>query len=279
MPDRITANLRRVERSGEVAMLAMTMGSWIEELLNNSRRRYEYMQGLNSAATVGKQKVCVSRKGILPVGSKVLNHVTNNKAGAPVLEIEFTGEVGTGTGPTSEWFSLLVEELKQFQRPVLFRNNVPQAFLFPTPIMFDVTNLDFASLDVSPPTTSASNSVVQSLAPTAATDRMQWSLSRGQPSVHQRGAQNSGREVLIMVAPSDIGDDGCTSDESRVLKYFRMLGQLVGKAIIDQRLIELRLHPIFWRLAIAQDPLVCLETDLQQIDPLMASSLEKLCQL
>ena len=57
-----------------------------------------------------RQKVCVSRSYILDSATKVMEMYSNQKS---VLEVEYFGEVGTGLGPTLEFYTLLSHELQK----------------------------------------------------------------------------------------------------------------------------------------------------------------------
>ncbi|KAM0853504.1 hypothetical protein ACQ4PT_051008 [Festuca glaucescens] len=80
--------------------------------------RLQQQQGDNSSATerevrVGRlqrQKVRVSRNRILDSAAKVMEMFSTQKA---VLEVEYFGEVGTGLGPTLEFYTLLSHDLQR----------------------------------------------------------------------------------------------------------------------------------------------------------------------
>lgn len=57
-----------------------------------------------------RQKVRVSRNRILDSAAKVMEMFSNQKA---LLEVEYFGEVGTGLGPTLEFYTLLSRELQR----------------------------------------------------------------------------------------------------------------------------------------------------------------------
>eukprot|EP00300_Choanocystis_sp_HF-7_P009738 c16608_g1_i1.p1 GENE.c16608_g1_i1~~c16608_g1_i1.p1 ORF type:complete len:1572 (+),score=317.42 c16608_g1_i1:1741-6456(+) len=61
-------------------------------------------------ARIQRQKVRVNRTKILESAMKVMNLYASSKA---MLEIEFFDEVGTGTGPTMEFFTLVANKLKE----------------------------------------------------------------------------------------------------------------------------------------------------------------------
>ena len=57
-----------------------------------------------------RQKVCVPRSGLLDSAAKVMEMYSNQKT---VPEVEYFGEVGTGLGPTLEFYTLLSHELQK----------------------------------------------------------------------------------------------------------------------------------------------------------------------
>ncbi|KAM0853505.1 hypothetical protein ACQ4PT_051008 [Festuca glaucescens] len=86
--------------------------------LSQALNRLQQQQGDNSSATerevrVGRlqrQKVRVSRNRILDSAAKVMEMFSTQKA---VLEVEYFGEVGTGLGPTLEFYTLLSHDLQR----------------------------------------------------------------------------------------------------------------------------------------------------------------------
>ncbi|VAH25388.1 unnamed protein product [Triticum turgidum subsp. durum] len=87
--------------------------------LSRALNRLQQQQGdNNSSATerevrigrLQRQKVRVSRNRILDSAAKVMEMFSNQKA---VLEVEYFGEVGTGLGPTLEFYTLLSHDLQR----------------------------------------------------------------------------------------------------------------------------------------------------------------------
>ncbi|CAE7455503.1 unnamed protein product, partial [Symbiodinium pilosum] len=128
-------------------------------------------------------------------------------AGNALLEIEYAGEVGTGSGPTLEFYAQVAENLRTLQ-PQLFRTSTPGGMLFPQP--YDP----------------------------------HW-LRRAEDQAAQQ-----------------------------ILERFRLLGQVVAKCIIDNRLVDVQLHPAFWRSVLGTAPLS--QQWLRSVDPELYSSLENI---
>lgn len=117
------------------------------------------------------------------------------------------GEVGTGSGPTLEFYAQVADILKTSE-PRLFRPGVPMGTLFPEP----------------------------------------WD-------------------------PAWLGR-GDSVQASQILERFRLLGHVVAKCMLDGRLVDLQLHPLFWHACLGEGPLA--ERSLRDIDPTLWSSLEGL---
>jgi E3 ubiquitin-protein ligase TRIP12 len=126
-----------------------------------------------------------------------------------ILEVEYIGEVGTGSGPTLEFYAQVAEILRTSE-PRLFREGVPGGMLFPQP--YDP----------------------------------EW--------------LQAGREQ----AP-------------QILERFRLLGQIVAKCILDNRLVDLQLHPFFWRSVLGNGPFS--HQSLRDIDAALYSSMQDMREM
>ncbi|CAK0909333.1 unnamed protein product, partial [Prorocentrum cordatum] len=149
------------------------------------------LEGEVAVASVPRQKVRISRQHILESAIKVMDLYA---AGSTILEVEYSGEVGTGLGPTLEFYAQVVELLRASE-PRLFRQSAPLGLLFPEP--------------------------------------------------H---------------APVTSPGGDC-----QVLAMFRLLGQLVAKCMLDGRLVDLRLHPLFWRMVLGGESVS--RCALRDVDP------------
>jgi E3 ubiquitin-protein ligase TRIP12 len=77
----------------------------------------QHLQGSNSARNteirigrIQRQKVRISRERLLDSALKVMELYGKSKA---ILEVEYFGEVGTGLGPTLEFYTLVSQELQR----------------------------------------------------------------------------------------------------------------------------------------------------------------------
>ncbi|OMJ81252.1 hypothetical protein SteCoe_18308 [Stentor coeruleus] len=135
-------------------MLAMVGGmapDWIKALplhsphLFNFSQRFEFFRSLafgggrslyfysqtkkNFSVRMLRQKAMVPRQGILEAGKKILSDPGLLRFG--VLEFDFEGEEGTGTGPTLEFYTMISEEIRKLD---IWRDSGEKNGLFPGPL-------------------------------------------------------------------------------------------------------------------------------------------------
>lgn len=84
---------------------------------------------------IGKQKVKIHRESLIQDASKVMQTLQKRS----LLEIEYHDEVGTGLGPTLEFYSLLSQQLRADSS--LWRDKVADNSLFPRPVQGDATEV------------------------------------------------------------------------------------------------------------------------------------------
>jgi len=127
-------------------------------------------------------------------------------ASSAILEVEYVGEVGTGSGPTLEFYAQVADILRSFE-PRLFRIDTPNGLLFPEP------------------------------------QDPAW-LAQG------------------------------SAQATSILEGFRLLGQTVAKCILDNRLVDIQLHPFFWRAVLRRGPFS--RDSLREVDAELFRSLQEL---
>jgi E3 ubiquitin-protein ligase TRIP12 len=169
-----------------------------------------------------RQKVRVSRNRILDSAAKVMEMFSSQRA---VLEVEYFGEVGTGLGPTLEFYTLLSHELQSAQLG-LWRSTTPYDSGLQID-MNDVINLD--------PEDGSSG---KKLSPDLPGD---------------------GRHLIqapLGLFPRPWPPKADASEGSRffkVLEYFRLIGQVTAKVLQDGRLLDLPLSTAFYKLILGQE--------------------------
>ncbi|PIN19161.1 putative ubiquitin fusion degradation protein [Handroanthus impetiginosus] len=165
-----------------------------------------------------RQKVRVSRNRILDSAAKVMEMYSSQKA---VLEVEYFGEVGTGLGPTLEFYTLLSHDIQKTGLG-MWRSSSPVGR---TSMDIDIDGkLDMEAHGVA---------VISS----ASGDR---------DIIH----------VPLGLFPRPWPPSADTSDGSqfsKVIGYFRLLGQVMAKALQDGRLLDLPLSAAFYKLLLGQE--------------------------
>merc|ERR1719355_536707 len=96
----------------------------------HSQEAQRRLEGEVAVASIPRQKVRISRQRILESAVKVMNLYG---AGSAILEVEYVGEVGTGSGPTLEFYAQVADILRNAE-PRVFRTGVPMGMLFPEPM-------------------------------------------------------------------------------------------------------------------------------------------------
>ncbi|QRV73957.1 HECT-domain (ubiquitin-transferase) [Ceratobasidium sp. AG-Ba] len=153
-----------------------------------------------------RQKVRISRHHILESAAKVLELYGSSSS---VLEVEYFEEVGTGLGPTLEFYSLVSKEF-------------------------------------------------------ARRDLKMW--RDADASVEGPYVQ---RPLGLFPAPE--AKEGAKSRT----RLFTMLGQFVGKALLDSRIIDISFNPLFLKYILNEEVPLTLGS-LKMVDPALANSLSKL---
>jgi hypothetical protein len=164
-----------------------------------------------------RQKIRVQREHILQSALVAMNMFapSHGARNPPMIELEFIGEEGTGSGPTNEFFTIVADCLRS--RPDLLNNGI-----FPK-----VANLTKAD----------------------------WSVF--EKSLSERRAAPVGQITQVTAT---------------TLELWRLVGLLVGRALLDNRLVDLDFHPLFWKLVLGGGADVGMDY-LREIDPQLWNSL------
>eukprot|EP00252_Welwitschia_mirabilis_P013075 TRINITY_DN288_c0_g1_i1.p1 TRINITY_DN288_c0_g1~~TRINITY_DN288_c0_g1_i1.p1 ORF type:complete len:1842 (-),score=375.52 TRINITY_DN288_c0_g1_i1:355-5880(-) len=157
-----------------------------------------------------RQKVRVSRSRILDSASKVMEMYCSQKA---VLEVEYFGEVGTGLGPTLEFYTLLSHELQK-------------------------TSLGMWRTTLNEPNVNRSSEIE--------TSSMEKEYDVKEEFVHAPFG------LFPRPYPPGM-DVSNGSQFSKVVEYFRLLGRVMAKALQDGRLLDLPLSTAFYKLVLGQE--------------------------
>ncbi|BBM99900.1 E3 ubiquitin-protein ligase TRIP12 [Marchantia polymorpha subsp. ruderalis] len=220
--------------------------------LTRALQRLQQQQSADGAATsndrelrvarLQRQKVRVSRNRILDSAAKVMELYSGHKA---VLEVEYFGEVGTGLGPTLEFYTLLSHELQRSSLE-MWRT--------------EASSRSDAQKDVDMPDADG-GSVDDSYSAVGMNNPSTVSACRNEDYVH---APNG-----LFPRPWPAGSD-TSGKYGKVIEHFRLLGRVMAKALQDGRLLDLPLSKGFYKLVLGQD-LDCY--DIQTIDPELGKTL------
>ncbi|KAK1274292.1 E3 ubiquitin-protein ligase UPL3 [Acorus gramineus] len=170
-----------------------------------------------------RQKVRVSRNRILDSAAKVMEMYSSQKA---VLEVEYFGEVGTGLGPTLEFYTLLSHDLQKVGLGMWRSNSVPETSAIPETSAMDIEGDAQDNSEVKK---------VESGTAVGIGDLVQASLG-----------------LFPRPWPSN-ADASEGSPLFKVIEYFRLLGRVMAKALQDGRLLDLPLSMAFYKLLLGQE--------------------------
>lgn len=156
-----------------------------------------------------RQKVRVSRNRILDSAAKVMEMYSSQKA---VLEVEYFGEVGTGLGPTLEFYTLLSRDLQRVGLAMWRSNSASEK------LSMEINGDEGKSGK----TSNISGDLVH--APLGLFPRP-WPPN----------------------ADASEGGQFC-----KVIEYFRLVGRVMAKALQDGRLLDLPFSTAFYKLVLGQ---------------------------
>ncbi|KAF5752015.1 E3 ubiquitin-protein ligase UPL3-like [Tripterygium wilfordii] len=159
-----------------------------------------------------RQKVRVSRNRILDSAAKVMEMYSSQKA---VLEVEYFGEVGTGLGPTLEFYTLLSHDLQKVALG-----------------MWRSLSTDKSSMEI---------------------DEDEEKKGKTNDSAVGHGGLVQAPLGLFPRPWSPNVDVSEGSQFYKVLEYFRLLGRVMAKALQDGRLLDLPLSTAFYKLVLGQE--------------------------
>lgn len=187
--------------------------------LSRALNRLQQQQGADGSGSTNeremrigrlqRQKVRVSRNRILDSAAKVMEMYSSQKA---VLEVEYFGEVGTGLGPTLEFYTLLSHDLQKVSLG-MWRSNSGDKLSMQT---------DRDEIQDGKSAAARDRDIVQ--APLGLFPRP-W------PST------------------ADVSEG---SRFHKVVEYFRLLGRVMAKALQDGRLMDVPLSTAFYKLILGQ---------------------------
>ncbi|KAL1362137.1 hypothetical protein HN51_010411 [Arachis hypogaea] len=159
-----------------------------------------------------RQKVRVSRNRILDSAAKVMEMYSSQKA---VLEVEYFGEVGTGLGPTLEFYTLLSHDLQKVGLQ-MWRSDSSEKY----------------QMEI---------------------DGDEKKMKSSEGSLAGDGELVQAPHGLFPQPWPSNADATEGSQFSKAIEYFRLLGRVVAKALQDGRLLDLPLSVAFYKLILGQE--------------------------
>ncbi|XP_059653991.1 E3 ubiquitin-protein ligase UPL3-like [Cornus florida] len=165
-----------------------------------------------------RQKVRVSRNRILDSAAKVMEMYSSQKA---VLEVEYFGEVGTGLGPTLEFYTLLSHDLQKVGLG-MWRSN-------------------FSSNE--PPMEADGDKQK---------NRKTNNVTGLDTAVGDRDLVHAPLGLFPRPWPPNADASG-GSQFSKVIEYFRLVGRVMAKALQDGRLLDLPLSTALYKLVLGHE--------------------------
>ncbi|XP_045486330.1 E3 ubiquitin-protein ligase TRIP12 isoform X3 [Pieris rapae] len=223
------------------------------------------------APRLDRRKRTVQRDNVLRQAEHVMHEFGHSKA---LLEIQYENEVGTGLGPTLEFYALVSQEL---QRADL--------------------DLWHGSENFKQKPTSFGGEIVKSQ-PTVVSDRSSDAATRLASSVRDalnldddRSPEPSDLEKETSIPspapdatyvswpcglfPQAIGRNARASHLSRVKAKFRFLGKFMAKAVMDSRMVDIPLSVSMYRWAVSEQQWLNL-SDVRHVAPELWRSLCRL---
>lgn len=235
-----------------------------------------------------------------PIYVQVMELYAKHRA---VLELEYFNEVGTGLGPTLEFYTMLSHELQKKSLGMWRHEEPPEQ----QPSAADDEAQQQAAADGV--NGQASNAGVQpkqhpaggrsDVGGPSSTPSSRSSSRHGSRPSSRGGAAPDGVAVpSVQLHQEVISHEQATATAAEyvyaphglfpvplkqqqraagtsVVEYFRLLGRAVAKALQDNRLLDLPLNPVFFKAALGK-PLDIY--DVAKVDPVLGSSLERLAK-
>jgi len=266
--------------------------------LNNSEERV--------APRLEKRKKTVNREDLFRQAEIILNELTNSKT---VLEIQYENEVGTGLGPTLEFYALVSREMQCADLEMWRGEPVPAS----QPLMppDDHSNMkDQASTSIigsdsfqddwkkSDSFVCMEESTLPDSIPRNNTANNNNIYSKSGPNKLNRGASTQNHKhqsKLSTIIPTEVPQSLAEPSKkymysqsglfpmplarntklgnvSRIRNRYKLLGKFMAKALMDSRMIDINFSLPFYKWLLSQEATLDL-ADMVDIDPTMSRSL------
>ncbi|GBG69914.1 hypothetical protein CBR_g4741 [Chara braunii] len=223
------------------------------------------------AGRLQRQKVRVSRQRILESAVKVMDLYASHKA---VLEVEYFGEVGTGLGPTLEFYTLLSHELQR-RSLMLWRTEIEQPSVevkVSASVEEDVDMRDMDEEDGAVVSTSAAVHTTRNESTAEGSGVRSQSVQRDERA-RQEEHVYAPHGLFPRPWPVPAPDAAENPARKKVMEYFKLLGTVMAKALQDGRLLDLPFARAFYKLVLGQELDLF---DMKSFDPELGRTLEEM---
>lgn len=212
---------------------------------------------------VQRQKVRLSRNRILESAHRVFELYAGAKS---QLEVEFFGEVGSGLGPTLEFYTLLSHELQR-KNLGLWRDEGA------ADETSDAKEKAAGQADVVA-VQGGGGAIARTVSgPGPLRGELITAEGHVMDNLNPNGTDQDLVSAPYGLFPRPVPEGKHRGATATAAKHFRLLGRVVAKALQDCRLLDLPLSPVLYRLVLGRK--VDLFT-LRGIDPGLSTSLERL---
>lgn len=257
------------------------------------------------APRLEKRKKTVNREDLFRQSEIILNELTNSKT---VLEIQYENEVGTGLGPTLEFYALVSREMQNADLEMWRGELVPASqsltqtdpnqsnwkeeastsIMNTDPIQDEPEWKDGERLSCSDEKSKAdstrrgiatnNNICVKGASVTKISKSSSQSKSKGAvqpiPPIQSAPMEKSKKYIYSPngLFPMPLARNTKLGNVSRLRNRYKLLGKFMAKALMDSRMIDINFSLPFYKWLLSQELTLDL-SDMVHIDPTMSRSL------
>lgn len=224
------------------------------------------------APRLDRRKRTVQRHSVLRQAEHVMHEFAHSKA---LLEIQYENEVGTGLGPTLEFYALVSQELQRADLDLWHGSE-----------NFKQKPSSFGGEIVKTNASAVADAETEADARLASSVRDALTLNEerereAQPSEQDTPPLTSPSPAAALVSwpcglfPQALGRGARASHLSRVKAKFRFLGKFMAKAVMDSRMVDIPLSVSLYRWMVNEERWLCL-SDVRHVSPELWRSLCRL---
>jgi len=252
------------------------------------------------APRLERRKKTVNREDLFRQSEIILNELTSSKT---VLEIQYENEVGTGLGPTLEFYALVSREMQSAELEMWRGEAVPasQSLLQPELLLTSRKGQASTSINSSDPIHEDSN-WKDSDSLTCADDRLKSESQEiainnnmyGKSGLTKVSRSTNQSKIKVTTPPPPpptvseqskkyiyspnglfpmpLARNTKLGNVSRLRNRYKLLGKFMAKALMDSRMVDINFSLPFYKWLLSQELTLDL-ADMVHIDPTMSRSL------